>query len=158
MRIFVSAIAALVIALTTPLHAQDEAATVTLGSPQYPVSMELPSALTIDGASTDLELELLLDATGNVKNLTAWSNGAQRVGLCEPICWNENGRRVCLFPIGCPGGGGGGGGVLLEKPLLVEINQTPGSPDGSVAKIEVMELEAMEPMLKGSAEIKLPSQ
>jgi hypothetical protein len=158
MKLHISAIAALVVALASPTHAQDVSATVTLGSPQYPVSMELPRALTVDGTSTDLTLEMLFDAEGNVENLTAWSSGAKKIGLCEPICWNENGKRVCLFPIGCPGSGPGGGGVLLEKPLLVEINRTPTNLDGSVAKIDVMELEAMEPVLKGSAAVKLPSQ
>jgi hypothetical protein len=95
------------------------------GEPYFRYSVSIPDALTQNGSTLPLELDLFIARSGDVEIARTPS----AAGLCDPICWLEGNppQRVCLIFQGCPGAPGTGGPGTLQTPILVQLSAPPAA-------------------------------
>ncbi|SMH35603.1 hypothetical protein [Mesorhizobium australicum] len=141
-------LAALALVIAGDASAQTMNATLREDQPYFRYSVTVPDALSQNGASLPLELELFVSRSGDVQI----AKTASRASLCDPICWLQGSppQRICLIFQGCPGAPGTGPGPTLQSPLLVELSapaittMTAGTPTTTTLSIRPISQERVE--------------
>lgn len=118
-------------------------------------STTLPDVVQSGHGKTPLDIDLFVSPKGAIESVAIGTGG----GLCKPICWPDGSKKICLIPIGCPGGSGGGG-TLLQAPILVELtpDANVGAADWTSTAVDVTVRTVAEGSVDKPLEYKLQLQ